>query len=69
MPKKIRELKAMLLRAGFYSRPGKGSHVVFKHHALPADRVTLSGSDGDDAKPYHEKDVKDILRKLREVQK
>jgi hypothetical protein len=27
VPKKIRELKAMLRKAGFSSRPGKGSHT------------------------------------------
>ncbi|MFN6513960.1 MAG: type II toxin-antitoxin system HicA family toxin [Nostoc sp. CreGUA01] len=29
MPKKIRELKAMLLKAGFTYRSGKGSHTVW----------------------------------------
>lgn len=57
----------MLRKAGFYSRPGKGSHVVWEHPAL-ADAITLSGHDGDDARPYQEKDVRDILRKLKEVQ-
>lgn len=68
MPKKIRELKAMLRKAGFSSRPGKGSHTVWIHPALYRDQLTLSGGDGDDAKPYQEKDVREILRKLREVQ-
>lgn len=67
MPKKIRELKVMLRKAGFYSRPGKGSHTVWIHPAL-SEPLSLSGGDGDDAKPYQEKDVRDILRKLREVQ-
>jgi len=57
----------MLRKAGFYSRPGKGSHVIWEHRSLP-DELTLSGHDGDDAKPYQEKDVRDILRKLKEVQ-
>jgi predicted RNA binding protein YcfA (HicA-like mRNA interferase family) len=68
MPKKIRELKAMLRKAGFSSRPGKGSHTVWIHPALCRDQLTLSGGDGDDARPYQEKDVREILRKLREVQ-
>jgi len=67
MPKKIRELKAMLRKAGFYWRPGKGSHLVWEHANLP-DRLTLAGNDGDDAKPYQEKRIQQILRKLREVQ-
>ena len=67
MPKKIRELKAMLRKAGFYSRPGKGSHVVWRHPSLSA-KLTLAGNDGDDARPYQEQDVQDFLRKLKEVQ-
>ena len=69
MPKKIRELKAMLRKAGFYSRPGKGSHTVWVHPALPRNELTISGGDGDDARPYQEKDVRKILRKLNEVQR
>lgn len=58
----------MLRKAGFYSRPGKGSHTVWVHPALPRDELTISGGDGDDAKPYQEKDVRKMLRKLNEVQ-
>ena len=67
MPKKVRELKTMLRKAGFFSRPGKGSHTIWKHPMLSAE-VTISGADGGDAKPYQESDVRDILRKLKEVQ-
>ena len=66
MPKKIRELKALLLRAGCLLEKGKGSHTKWSHPSLP-DKLTLSGSDGDDAKPYQEaavtKFIKDILSK------
>jgi predicted RNA binding protein YcfA (HicA-like mRNA interferase family) len=68
MSKKIRELKAILRKAGFSSRPGKGSHTVWIHPALFRDQLTLSGGDGDDARPYQENDVREILSKLREVQ-
>ena len=68
MPKKIRELKAMLRKAGFFSRPGKGSHTVWTHPALPKDELTIAGNDGDDAKKYQELDVRNFLKKLREVQ-
>ncbi len=68
MPQKIRELKKQLRQAGFSWRPGKGSHTVWIHPALPKDELTLSGNDGDDAKKYQELDVKNILKKLREVQ-
>ena len=67
MPKKIRELKAMLRKAGFFSRPGKGSHTFWVHPAL-TDRITISGSDGDDAQRYQEAEVQNVLRKLRKVQ-
>ncbi|MBD6618726.1 type II toxin-antitoxin system HicA family toxin [Komarekiella sp. 'clone 1'] len=49
MPKKIRELKSLLLQAGFSYRPGKGSHTNWYHPLLPG-RVTISGKDGSDAK-------------------
>ena len=64
MPLKIRQLKSMLSRAGFVVRPGKGSHSVWKHYAFPDLRVTLSGSDGDDAELYQEKLVQDALKRL-----
>ena len=67
MPKKIRELKAMLRKAGFSSRPGKGSHTVWEHPAL-IDSYTMSGADGDDAQRYQETAVQKILNKVREVQ-
>jgi predicted RNA binding protein YcfA (HicA-like mRNA interferase family) len=66
VPVKIRELKARLRKAGFYSRPGKGSHTVWKHPNLPGARLVLSGADGDDAQRYQEADVQSILEKLDE---
>lgn len=54
MPRKIRQLKAELRRAGFVMRPGRGSHIVWEHSLLP-DELTLSGHDSDDALPYQEK--------------
>jgi len=60
MPPKIRELKAALRRAGFGERPGKGSHTVWSHPLL-AQRLTLSGGDGDDAKRYQERDVREAI--------
>ena len=68
MPKKIRELKMMLRKAGFVSRPGKGSHTVWTH-ALLIGTITISGADGDDGRPYQEKDVRNVLKKVKEVQK
>ncbi len=50
MPRKVRELKADLRRAGCIERSGKGSHTVWQH-PLVTMRLVLAGGDGDDAKP------------------
>jgi predicted RNA binding protein YcfA (HicA-like mRNA interferase family) len=68
MPQKVRQLKSSLSRAGFYLRPGKGSHTVWKHTLLPGTEITISGNDGDDAKPYQAKDVRNALRELERKQ-
>jgi predicted RNA binding protein YcfA (HicA-like mRNA interferase family) len=68
VPQKIRDLKRQLRQAGFSWRTGKGSHTVWTHPVLPRDELTISGNDGDDAKKYQELDVRNILKKLREVQ-
>ncbi len=62
MPRKIRELIRELERAGFTERGGKGSHRHFVH--AKGIVLTLSGSLGDDAKPYQEKAV---IQKIEEV--
>jgi predicted RNA binding protein YcfA (HicA-like mRNA interferase family) len=56
VPKKIRELKSMLKKAGFTSRSGKGSHTVWSHPLLDYS-LTISGKDGADAERYQERDV------------
>jgi predicted RNA binding protein YcfA (HicA-like mRNA interferase family) len=48
MPKKLRELKALLQQAGFIHRSGKGSHTVWEY-PNSAIIVVLSGKDGADA--------------------
>jgi predicted RNA binding protein YcfA (HicA-like mRNA interferase family) len=63
MPKKIRELKSLLLKAGFISESGKGSHTKWSHPLL-SGKLTLSGKDGSDAKPYQEKDVYEAIEKV-----
>lgn len=65
MPKKIRELKSMLRKAGFEMRSGKGSHTVWSH-AMIVESITISGNDGDDAKPYQERNVRELLQKIEE---
>jgi predicted RNA binding protein YcfA (HicA-like mRNA interferase family) len=68
MPQKIRELKSLLLQAGFSYRPGKGSHSNW-YHPLLAGKVTLSGKDGNDAKAYQEKDVNNAIQRVENTQK
>jgi predicted RNA binding protein YcfA (HicA-like mRNA interferase family) len=63
MPRKVRQLIADLIRAGFADRGGKGSHRNFIHPR--GVRVTLSGNAGHDAKPYQEREVR---RKIEEAQ-
>jgi predicted RNA binding protein YcfA (HicA-like mRNA interferase family) len=67
MPKKIRELKKLLLQAGFTYRPGKGSHTIWSHFLLPNEPITIAGKDGDDAKTYLEKQVNQRLKKLEDL--
>lgn len=70
MPRKIRELRSDLQRAGFLLDPrrGKGSHTYWKHPLLPANTATISGHDGDDAQLYQEKIVRRVLAALRAAQ-
>jgi len=69
MPKKIRQLKAMLSQSGFICLPkrGKGSHSVWEHPLLPYN-ITLAGIDGDDAQRYQEKDVRSAMRDVNQQQ-
>jgi predicted RNA binding protein YcfA (HicA-like mRNA interferase family) len=68
VPKKIRELKSLLLKAGFTIEPGKGSHTKWSHLLL-LGKLTLSGKDGDDAKFYQEKDVDAALKRLEQAKR
>ncbi|MGK7948764.1 MAG: type II toxin-antitoxin system HicA family toxin [Xenococcaceae cyanobacterium] len=63
MPKKIRELKKMLQNAGFQEVPGKGSHTNWIH-PLYSGKVTISGKDGNDAKLYQEKEIKQAIQEV-----
>jgi len=62
VPRKIRQLISDLERAGFCLVPGgKGSHRKFRHPKF-AGSVILSGKDGDDARHYQEKQVRNAIR-------
>ncbi|MFP4219908.1 MAG: type II toxin-antitoxin system HicA family toxin [Phormidium sp.] len=69
MPKKIRELKRQLQKAGFCLLPkrGKGSHSYWIHPLL-RNPVILSGRDGQDAKPYQEKDITAVIKQIHELE-
>jgi predicted RNA binding protein YcfA (HicA-like mRNA interferase family) len=67
MPRKIRDLKSLLLKAGFACESAKGSHTKWSHPLLPG-QLTLSGKDGGDAKLYQEKDVDNALKQLAEIE-
>ena len=66
MPRKIRELKKDLKRAGFVNIPkrGKGSHSYWQHPNY-AKAVILSNQDGADAKPYQEKEVAKAIKAVK----
>ena len=67
MPRKVRELIQDLKEAGFYEirGGGKGSHRKFTHDKYPG-AVTLSGKDGDDAKPYQERQAREAIEEVKE---
>ena len=66
MPKKIRELKSMLLKSGFTSESAKGSHSKWSHPKL-LRKIIVSGKDGNDAKTYLEKQINEALEELKKL--
>lgn len=64
MPPKVRELIAELQRNGFINRGGKGSHRVY-YNSRYTKIVTVSGKEGNDAKPYQVKQVKEAIREVK----
>jgi hypothetical protein len=65
MPRKIRQLKRDLRRAGAYKASEHGDHEKWKHPLVPDYYVELSGADGDDAKRYQEQHVREFLRRIQ----
>jgi predicted RNA binding protein YcfA (HicA-like mRNA interferase family) len=65
MPRKIRDLRAELSKAGFEVVRTRGSHERWVHPCLPERPITVAGKDGDDAKLYLEKLVKAALQALK----
>ncbi|MBE9192990.1 type II toxin-antitoxin system HicA family toxin [Gloeocapsopsis crepidinum LEGE 06123] len=68
MPRKIRELKAQIARAGFVYLPkrGKGSHERWRHPLL-RKTLTISGKNGDDVPLYLEKQLEKLLAELEDL--
>lgn len=64
MSKKVRELIQMLKKAGFVDRGGKGSHRNLKHPS--AEKITISGNLGQDAKKYQERGVEKAIREVKQ---
>ncbi len=69
MPRKLRELRADLRRAGFALDHQSGSHQVWKHPLVPGIAANLAGRDGADAKPYQEAEVRRALQSLHDAQR
>jgi len=63
MPKKIRELEAILKKAGFIWIPGKGSHRKWRHAS--GALFVMRGRPREDAKPYQEKGVAAEIEKTK----
>jgi predicted RNA binding protein YcfA (HicA-like mRNA interferase family) len=69
MPRKLRELRPDLRKAGFVLARQRGSHQVWQFPEIDDAEIVLSGGDDDDAKPYQERDVKRIVeRAMKERQ-
>lgn len=58
----------MLQKEGFQQLPGKGSHTNWIH-PLYSGKVTISGKDGNDAKSYQEKEVRQAILAVQRRQK
>lgn len=67
MPRKVKELKRLLRKAGFVDKPVKGSHTKWTHPRL-SQAIIIAGKDSSDAKPYLEKQVDEALDTLRQLE-
>ena len=59
----MRQLVKNIEDAGFVNRGGKGSHRNYLHEKGVA--LTISGKLGDDAKPYQEKLVRQMIEEVK----
>lgn len=64
MPRKLRQLRADLLHAGWHvDRQSGTSHQIWRHPLIPDLEVNLAGPDGNDAKSYQVRDVREAVRR------
>ena len=65
MPRKLRQLRADMRREGARITHQVGSHEKWRHDLVLDYQVELAGKDGDDARPYQEREVAELLRRVR----
>ncbi len=66
MPRHIRDLLRDLRKAGFVlADGGKGSHRKFVHGTHRTLTAIIPGKDGDDALPYLEKQVAELVKRAK----
>lgn len=69
MPRKLRQLRSELRRGRWsIDRQSGTSHQIWKHPLVPDLEVNLAGKDGDDAKHYQERVVREALRRSHEAE-
>lgn len=68
MPRKKRQVKQDLRRAGFVEDTdlGKGSHTTWVHPRFPDLYIVIAGHDGDDAKPYDESRARKVIAEAKQ---
>lgn len=69
MPRKMREIRADLRKAGFQLIRQKGSHEPWKYPLLSELPITIAGKNGADAKRYVEELLEKALNALQEREK
>ena len=69
VPRKIRQLKADLRKAGVYQVSQEGSHTKWRHPLVATNTLILAGHDGDDAKLYQEKAVRTLLQEIADAKR
>jgi len=68
MPRKLRQLRADLRKAGYRHDHSTGDHEIWKHPLVPG-HVNVAGADGKDAQPYQEKAVREAVQTAREAER